>query len=254
MKIVKYCLVIFLCLFSFYFSDRVILYIESKSPIMQEIMSVSDSFKSEPVNAIIKDNTIVPGKNGKVVNERESYLKMNDFGAFNNTFLVYDDIKPDVSLYDNLDKVIVGGADNNSVALIVLEDEIATLLDKEDILYTKVIYEVDEVLNGAYINGNTDKSNFKELNSFLKRKKLNDKLCLVGYSNMALCRDNKYFLISPTLTVYSSNLAYAKTQISGGKIILLGNGLNSTEVKIIISAIKHRDLTFKYLKDFISEE
>ena len=51
-----------------------------------------------PVDAIIDDNTIIPGIKGKKINERESYLKMNEFGAFNINFLQYDYQKPNISL------------------------------------------------------------------------------------------------------------------------------------------------------------
>ena len=119
MKYFKYALVITLCVLSFYASDRLILYVENLSPLMKEIKMYEDTLYESPVNAIIEDNTIISGKNGRELNKRESYLKMNDFGSFNETFFVYDYIKPDISLKDNLDKIIIGNVDNSKIALIV---------------------------------------------------------------------------------------------------------------------------------------
>ena len=255
MKYIKYSLVVFLCLFSFYFSDRAILFIENQSPIMKTIRQNSASLKTDAVNAIIEGNTIIPGKNGRIVNERESYLKMNDFGAFNETFYVYDAIKPEISLYDNLDKIIIGSSDNQSVALIIESDDLATYLDDEGIFYSKIIYMADEVEDDRdYINGNANTREYEDLNSLLKRKKLNNKICLIGYSNLSLCKEYKYFLVSPTLTIYKSNLANAKSQISGGQIIHLTKDLSLSEAKVIINQIRYKDLNFVYLSTLIDEE
>lgn len=255
MKYIKYTLVVILCVFSFYCSDRLILYVESKSPIMKSIKESSASKESSPVNAVINGNTIIPGKNGKVVNERESYLKMNDFGTFNETFFVYDKIKPEISVYDHLEKVIVGGNDSKSVALISDNEEVITYLNDEGINYSELIYEArDDLLDNEYINGNASLDKFELLNAYLKRRKKNDKICLIGYSNISLCKELKYFLVSPTISVYKSNLAYAKTQIAGGQIIFLTEGLSLSEAKIIINAIRYKDLAIVPLSKFISEE
>ncbi len=115
MKYLKFTLLLFLCVFSFYMSDRILLIVEEASPLMQTINQVEDFDEYEPIDAKIEGNTIIPGKKGRVINKRETYLKMNDFGAFNETFYVYDYISPGVSIEDNLDKIeyINGCLDNN---------------------------------------------------------------------------------------------------------------------------------------------
>ncbi len=253
MKYVKYGLVIFLCVFSFYISDKAIIMVENMSPIMKEVKKFSDNYV-EPVNAIIKDNTIIPGSNGTKLNERESYLKMNEFGTFNETFLVYDYIKPDISLYDNLDKVIVNTNKKSEVSLIVLNDTWDSYFENEKIPFTKVIKNNNNLKeNGSYINGNGDSEEFNKLNSFLKKNKINSKICLVDYSNIASCKNNKYFILKPTIEINHSNIASVKKNISGGNIILLNNNLFLGEVKVIINYIRYKNLNIIDLSELIME-
>ena len=221
---------------------------------MKEVKLNSSSLSTEPVNAIIDGNTIIPGKYGKVVNERESYLKMNEFGTFNEIFYVYDYVKPEISLEDNLDKVIISGYDKKSISLIVSDDDTASILKSENIEYVKIIEDEDEIKDEEYINGNLDKEDYEELNIRLKRKKINNKICIIEESNMELCRKYGYYLVKPSKIITHNNIAELKSSINGGDIILLDESLTNNEVKLIISSIKYKNLSFVNLKNFISEE
>lgn len=254
MKKIKYLFVILLGVFSFYFSDQAILFVENKSPIMKQVKALQVE-TIEPVNAIIEDDTIIPGKNGSKLNERESYLKMNEFGKFNETFLVYDYIKPEISLYDHLDKVIVKSNRIDEVALIVESEEHATYLAKENIKYTKVIKEKNEIKSetGEYINGNFDEEAFHKLNGYLKKNKLNNKICLMNRSNRESCEELKYFLVNPSVKLNHTNLAEKKKTIEGGNFIYLESNLSISELKLVITQIKYRNLTINYLSELIKE-
>ena len=76
---IKYVLAGILIVLSFYITDKSMIYIRSKNPIMQEIISKQDDYKVEAVNAIINDNTIIPGINGKEVDVNKTFNKMDDF-------------------------------------------------------------------------------------------------------------------------------------------------------------------------------
>lgn len=253
MKYAKYALVIFLCIFSFYISDMAILMVENMSPIMKEVKTYSDNYV-EPVDAIIEDNTIIPGINGSKLNERESYLKMNEFGTFNETFLVYDFVKPEISLYDNLDKIIINTNKNSEVSLIILDNKFEEYMRMNNIAFTKVIKDSNNLIEGSsYINGNIDDYEFNKLNSYLKKNKLNSKMCLVDYSNLASCKSNKYFIIKPTIEINHSNIASQKKDIKGGNIILLNSNLELNEVKVIINYINYNNLKIIELSELIKE-
>lgn len=72
-----------LVVFSFYFTDKVSMMVANKSELMQEIKTVSSTYELEAEDAVInvKENSIIPGRFGRVVNSEESYLSMHDFGS-----------------------------------------------------------------------------------------------------------------------------------------------------------------------------
>lgn len=254
MRYIKYALAILLILMSFYFSDKLLLYVENLSPLMKEIKEKGPE-DVEPVNAIIDGNTIIPGKGGEVVNYRESYLKMNEFGVFNETFYIFDYIKPDISLEDNLDKVIVRGNSESDVAVIVDNIKLEEYLLEENIKFSKVIASNEEINNKdiEYINGNKDIKAFQELNLYFKREKINKNICLMGYSSNEYCYKNDYYKVKPSLEFYSSNLVRDKNKISGGEIIFIHDNLTLGEGKILINEILSKRLNIVYLSDLISE-
>ena len=179
MKNVKYAVLIVMSIFSFYISDKLLLMVEGMSPLMQTINEVKDFREYEPVNAIIEGNTIIPGKRGRTINKRETYLKMNDFGTFNETFFVYDYQEPEISLKDNLDKIIIKGNNNSAISLIVDTDIFDEYLKGENIKYTKLINDENKIKKSDlinYVNANGDETDFYDLNYYLKRNKINNKI------------------------------------------------------------------------------
>ena len=123
MKKLKYILTIIAIILSFYFTDKLMILVDNKNPLMQTIIKEETNYNIKPVNAEIKDNTIIPGLNGKKVNRHKSLIKMEEFSKFNEIYLEYDEITPDISLKDNKDKIIVKGNKlKNKVALIVEEN------------------------------------------------------------------------------------------------------------------------------------
>lgn len=250
MKYLKYFSLIFLCVLSFYFSDRVILYVESISPIMQHIKEVSASLEEEPINATIEGNTIIPGKRGSVVNSRESYLKMNEFGVFNENFFVFDYINPDISLEDNKDKIIIGSRRSDSVAVVVDTWKFESILEGYD--YSFVLSDLNsykEKTNIEYLNGSFD--NHIAIDNYLKRKKKYTNIMLADFTNVQTTKD--HYIVAPSLEIYHSNLAASISKIKGGSIIYLHDNLTTNEVKLVMDKIKYKNLSVMKLSKFISE-
>ena len=61
----KKLLIIVLLLFSFFYTNKSISIIRNQDPLMKEIIKNKSKFETKSVNAIIKDNTIIPGIKGK---------------------------------------------------------------------------------------------------------------------------------------------------------------------------------------------
>lgn len=252
MKYIKYSILSFILIFSFYISDKLLLYVESLSPIMKEINNYD--FKEEkPVNAIIEGDKIIPGKNGKRINKRESYLKMNDFGKFNETFFVYDYIKPDISLIDNNEKIIIKGNKKDLVSIIVNNNY--DYFINNNIKFTYIVSDIKDVVNSdviTYINSFYDDYDFLSLNSKFKRNKINDRICLFGKSNLELCKKKDYFIVKPSIEINSNNIIDI-LNIKGGDILFLDKDLSLEKIKYIISNIKYNNLKIVKLSELISE-
>ncbi len=241
--------------FSFYFTDKVSLLVASKSDLMQEIKAVSTVYKEEPVDAVIKDNTIIPGKFGREVNSEESYLEMHDFGSFNENYLVYNYIKPQKSLLDNKDKFITSGnPQNRRISLIIIDnDEVQEYLEHQQIPYDLVLTTANfiESSRAEVINGAKNKDDFKKINNKLKKE---NKICLKNYSDIDLCKKYSYFLIDTNLKVNSTNLINIKNNIAPGNIILLNTGARVEDVKYILNEINYKDLEIVNISVLINEK
>lgn len=252
MKKIKYLIFIFFLVFSFYFTDKVMIYIDSKNPIMQKITSVMNDYYISPVDAIIYNDTIIPGINGKEVNKQASLIKMEEFGAFNDTYLIYNKVKPNISLDDYKDKVIIrGNSSKRSIALILEENSnLEEYLLNKNIKYS-IIATLNTTLsqNKDYINGEKDQNKASDLNSLLNKKKINKKICLVNYSNIDFCKNKKYFIIKPSIEL--NNLTF--NNINNGEIILITQNTTLDSLNNLIIKANHLDLNFVSLSELIAE-
>lgn len=242
--------------FSFYFTDRVSLMVANKSELMQSIKAVSSTYKTTPVDAIIdnENNSIIPGKYGKIVNDQESYLNMHDFGSFNENYLIFDFVKPETSLNDNKDKFISSGnPSNRNVSLIINNNpETANFLNSSKIQYNIVTNkqgtkeEYAEIINTA-----TDKNEFYAIGKTLSENK---KICLKGVSDLDLCKKNSYYLIDPILELDNNNYVEIKNGLNPGSIIKIGPNTKVENVKLLLSEIKYKDFNIVHISKLIDEK
>ena len=242
--------------FSFYFTDQVSILVSNKSDLMKEIKSVSKNYHVDAIEAVIdvKENTIIPGKNGRNVNDRDSYLSMQEFGVFNENYLVFDVIKPKKTLKDNKDKFITrGNTANRKVSIILTPNEtIEKYLNIEKIPYDLIIDKKTEYKDEVeYINGASDTDNFKLLNTSIKN---NQNICVYDYSDINMCKKYKYFIIKPTIKLNGTNIAESKNQITNGVIILISNSVKLEHLKLLINEIRYKDLQIVQISELINED
>lgn len=242
--------------FSFYFTDRVSLMVANKSELMQEIKSVSSTYESAPVDAIIDDeaNSIIPGKYGRVVNNQESYFNMHDFGLFNENYLVFDYVKPKNSLDDNKDKFISSGnPSKRNIALIICDnEEIRKYFEENKISYNIVLNKFSTANPlGEIINAASNKTDF---NAITNKTDISKRLCLKGSSNLDLCKKNSYYLIDPKLNFNNTNYIEIKNNLNPGSIISISKSTKLEDVKLLINEIKYKDLSIVHLSKLIDEK
>lgn len=105
----KIILTILLFLFSILYLKESSNFIKENDPLMIEIKNKQNIYNIEPINAIITKNTMIPGINGKKVNLNKTYKKMKKINTFNDSLIVFDTIKPNKSINNIYNKVIVSG-------------------------------------------------------------------------------------------------------------------------------------------------
>ena len=251
----KYLIFTILLISSFYFTDKLVLFLENKNPLMEEIVNSEKLFNTKPVNALIEDNTIIPGISGKEINKHKSLVKMEEYNIFNETYLVYNDIKPEISIDNNKDKIIIKGNTTNRNITLILEDnpKLEDYLNNLNINYNIITkLNTNLKINREYLNGEIDEKNFSDLESLLNKNKINKKICLLNYSNYNSCLKKKYYIVKESL---NSNIGIINiiNNLNSGDIILLNKQTKLDDLKLILQEINRLDLNIVYLSEMIKE-
>lgn len=253
MKYFKLIGIMSLLVFSFYLTDLATEFAINSNPLMQTIKDNSKNYNTTSVNATINNNTIIPGIKGKVVNEIESFLNMKDFGSFNSNYLLYDLIEPEISLNNNKEKIIISGNKKiRQVTLLVRDTNLIEYLKNNKYKYTKLI-KYDDLLDKDNVNIESDRLKFLDVDTLLNKKKVNNKICVIDYSNIENCKKKKYYIVKPNIVIKNNNMVSNISNIDNGSIIYLSDNLSLDNLKIIINLIKRKDMKLVYLSEIIKE-
>ena len=160
-----------LCL-SFYYTEQIASFIKKKDPIYETILAQKEDYDVEVINGEVMDGYITPGLSGKMVNVENSFQNMKKIGFFNESSLVFDEIKPKNSLNENLDKKISRGNPYKNYVSFLLEDEtFVSFFEEMNLPYA--IFTTKENMDKIRVNGlklNQDYKNYKEVEKSLKLK------------------------------------------------------------------------------------
>lgn len=240
--------------FSFYYTDKIALIVQEKNPILQEIKSKENELLIDSKDATVVNNFIIPGIKGSKVNVEKSFNKMKSLNAFNEYYLVYDDVKPSISIEDNKDKIIISGNKSKKQISVIIEYN-------EDLINYFRNYKIDLLINKnnynknikfELINNEKDVKKFKQVETLLNNDKINKKLCLYNQSNQDICKSKGNYIIKNTHYL-NNNIYDIKNTLESGSIILIKNDTNLKDIKILLNQIKFQDLEIVYLSDLIKE-
>lgn len=279
-KIYKVVGVLLLGLFSFFYTEKVIDFIRESDPIMRSIKQSETSYKIDPVNAKIKDNKIIPGISGKVIDYDNSYKKMKKYGTYNESLTVFKEELPAISVDDYYDKYISQGSGINNDVSLVFEvksnDNITNILNVLIENNTKATFFVDglwlennkdlvttmaeegyeiEILN--YDNKYDELYFSSSLNLVNSITNLKPKYCFARYDHkevLQLCEKLNLHTIIPTIITGNYPYSDVKTKLSKGSII--GFNINSSteiELSTIINYIKQKGYIINTLDSLLSE-
>ncbi len=249
-KIFKIVSVFFLLIFSFYYIDKINYILASNSNLMNEIKNNIHNYNISPVNAVISDNEIIPGINGVEVDILKSYYNMRDYLTFNENYLVYTKLEPEISIIDNYDKYITrGNVYKRNISIIINNNDfIEKYLLNNNKLFNKLItyknYKKSEGIE--YINN--DIENFSKLDNLL-----NNNLCIINNTNNELCREYKYYLININEKVNNDNYIDVKNNLYSGQIIYIDDYLSLDNFRVLYQEILFKSYNIVYLSILISE-
>lgn len=239
-KYFKFCGLITLICFSFFYTDKVIGVVSEQDPLKVQISNFASLYKISPNEAIVTSNTIIPGNNGREVNIDKSYKKMKKNNIFNEKLLVYDTLYPEYTLSNSLDKYVIRGSINkNAVSILfIIENDnnlskIINILDSKNIVgnffieykfLNKNISAIRE-MNNHNIYSYQQNYSYDTLtisNNIIKRISNTDpRFCLsrnADENNLSVCSYSDMNLIIPSVGGELSNIL---KNIENGSIILL---------------------------------
>lgn len=278
-NIIKFFGLLSLIGFSFFYTDKVMDVALEQDSIMIEINQKKDNYKIEPMDAIISEKGMIPGINGREVNVDSSYNNMRSIGVFRENYLVFNKIKPNISMYDYYQKYIIqGNSAKHMVSLIFVLDN-KNYLDKlYDVIKNKDV-KVNLFVDYHFLNTNTNL--MKELknvhvysygmdgvytaDTLLFSKNLIERItkqetnfCLVtdyDIKTLELCSSNKMFTIIPNIIVKNNLYNEIKNKISSGSVILIDANFDNIEgLGMSVDYIRAKGLTIGYLSDLLNEE
>lgn len=279
-RIIKILFACLLVLASFFYTDKVVSFMEDKDPIMIKLKKEKNKLEESPINAKVDVSYLIPGYSGVVVDLNKSFSKMKKYGSYNEALVVFKESVPTISIDEYYDKYIVSGNGfTNYISLVfeinnkellpkikeVLKDNDVratffvdgVLLKEDSILITSLLEDFHEIelLNNK---NNYDKLIFEEeLDALQVIANRRGKYCLAKYDQkeiLELCSKEKMHTIIPTMQISSKPYLSVKGKIREGAIISISvTKENISELDVLIKYIKQRGYTLDTLEQLLSE-
>lgn len=252
---------------------------ENMDDIMIHIKEESEKYEEKPVEAIIKENDIIPGIAGRKVNIEKSYRAMKSVGYFNENLLKYEPIYPKDILKENLDHYIIKGNNQKEMVSFLFQiDKNVSLENIEELLNIAKVKKVSFTffLDGYWFEENNDfvseiarlnhnignlsynkdykDSSFLWMNTIIK-KITNKKhsYCYIEKENKAyldVCAMHQNYTIKPSLIIKENPYLTIKEKIQKGDIVNLK--ITNTLIKELPSILSY--LQNKGIKEVTLEE
>ncbi len=265
---------------SFVYTEQTVNVVKEYDEIMISIKKENDNYKVEAKDAIIQEDTIIPGINGKEVNINDSYSKMKRYGKYNSNLLSYQEVSPNISLKNQFDKYIISGnVEKNMISFIFLVEENDTIdsilhtlnskkikgnffvdgkwLEKNNNELVNLIKQGHTVGNLSY-NRDYSHSSFAWLDTFIKKVGKQE----IGYcynevadvTSLQLCSLSKNYTIRPNIIVKNYPLKETKEQVTPGSIISFPiNSIVEKELSTIITYIQSKGYVIETLQNHLNE-
>lgn len=267
-----------LLLFTFTYTNKITTVIKENDDLLKQIEDVENQYIIEPINAIIKGNTIIAGISGSKINVKESYKKMKKIDEFNTNLLVYESIKPEISVLDYYDKYIIKSNKNEVSLLFLVEqncniDKILNILNNYEIKGTFYVdgnwfennnEKIIDLIEDGHTIGNLGYNYSYNVNGISWMNTIVTKIgnqkytyCYTEEENediLKICKNNNSYTIIPNIIVKNNPLITIKQNLEKGSIISLKiNDTTLNELPLIIEYINSKDLNIVNLEELLDE-
>lgn len=266
-----------LLLLSFIYTDKVFNEARSNDPLMKEVISYKRAHDVKPVEPKIKDDEMILGMSGLIINEEKSYKNLKEDDSFNKQKLVYDKTKPNTSITKTYDYYITNGISKNMVSIIFKVNNSTNVSELLSIL-AKTDVTVNFFIDGSYLEKNVEtafsmvnlnseiynlgydneysKKMISVTNNLIESITLKDSLfCLNEVKNdnyKDICASKKMLTISPTLV--NPSITDLKKDLSKGVMIVYDlDEFDTSKFNFIINVIESRGYKIKGLSKLINE-
>ena len=266
-----------LLLLSFIYTDKVFNEARGNDPLMKEVISYKKAHDVKPVEPKIKDDEMILGMSGLIINEEKSYKNMKEDDTFNKQKLVYDKKKPNTSITKTYDYYITNGISKNMVSIIFKVNNSTNVSELLSLL-AKTNVTVNFFIDGSYLEKNVEtafsmvnlnseiynlgydnkysKSMISVTNNLIESITLKDSLfCLnevKNYNYKDICASKKMLTISPKLV--NPSITDLKKDLSKGVMIVYDlDSFDTSKFNFIINVIESRGYKIKGLSKLINE-
>ncbi len=279
-KITEATIALILVFFSFYYTDKAVDFVRSKDPLMEEIKSLKTIYEEQSINAKIVDNKLIPGINGKVINEETTFEKMKQYGEFNETLIVYKEEEPEKTMNEYYDYFIERGNSVKNMVSLVFEvnnnddiKNIRNILKEQSIKATFFIDGIyiknnqtmikDLVSEGHEVqvlnyDGRYTENKFQEALIILEDiTNIKAKYCYAKYDSkevLELCSTKQMHTIVPSIQVDTTPLLTVKEKLDSGSVISLPiNNVVEQELLSTINYIKQKGYDLETIDTLLNE-
>lgn len=259
-KKIKVIITLLLFIFSFYYTDKCVNLLKKNDPLMQTIIEKSKEYNINPINAIITNNTVIPGISGLNINLDKSYEKMKKIGNFDEALLVYEEIKPDMSYKNYYDKIIISNNQNNKISLVFnikdlnIYNKISNILTKYNLkgnyyfqnsFFSNNIDQINSINDPILVNNLTNLSNYQDIIDY----------CLVHEISKEIpCQNNKKYTLLSGINIDNYHLTYTKNNYINSNIITYTfNKNNIKDLELVINYLLNNNIKIVSIDELIKE-
>lgn len=265
---------------SFVYTEKVGTTAKLSDTLLTEIKSKKDGYKENAIEPIIKDDTIIPGINGKEVDVDKSYEAMSKIGYFDDKLLVYKLLKVENTLDKNKDKYVING--NNTKMDITLlfkvsnKDDITNIIKMLESKEVKATFFIEskylekhhnqiiKLVQNGHTVGNLSNNEDYDDSDFVWMKTILTNIgpqiynyCYTEKPNKTIIKNcniqNSYTIMPKTIIKKNYLLNIKKTILKGSIISLEVNKNLNAELNAILNYVQSKGYKIKPLEELLKE-